>query len=185
MALSLIAIVFQLMNLPYEHYYLIWIPLLVLSAGVVNEVLVQNGMPTKLMRTVVLMVLVIVGGKMVTKAKDVVNYLNSDSAKKYSVEANDLIKSIPESGLDSVIAYNTPAYFYITTGINPCYKYCILQDWQCGKSEEMNMEFKMEIESLKAKYIVIVSNSSNRLDDYIRNCYEEIDSTDNLILLKR
>lgn len=46
-------------------------------------------------------------------------------------------------------------------------------------------EFKNDMESLKAKYIVIKKDSSNALDYVLEENYFEISSTNSLVLLQR
>lgn len=183
--LSTIAIIFQLKNLPYEHYFIIWMPLILLAIGIMGNISLISKSSKILITVSVLMSVAIICGKIITKADDIYTNLNSNNAKNYAMESKELASFISEEDLNSVIAYNVDSYFYISTGIKPCYKYCILQDWQCSKAEDMFEEFQKDMESLKAKYIVINKDSSNVLDYVLEENYSEISSTNNLALLQR
>lgn len=184
-ALSVIAIIFQFKNLPYEHYFMIWMPLILLGIGIMGNISVTSKGSRILITISVLMSIVVICGKFITKSDDIYTNLNSNNAKNYAMESKELASFISEEDLNSVIAYNVQAYFYISTGIKPCYKYCILQDWQCSKAEDMFEKFRNDMESLKAKYIVINKESNNVLDYVLEENYSEISSTNNLALLQR
>lgn len=183
--LGLIAIVFQLRGFPYAHYIMIWIPLIVLTLGILGDISRKNKISKILVSVSILMSVVVIGGKVVTKADEIYANLNSEKAKNYSIESQEIVEQIEEEALDSVIAYNVPAYFYISTNIKPCYKYCILQDWQCSKAEDMYEEFKNDMESLKAKYVVISKDGSHMLDYILEENYYKVGSTNSLVLLKK
>ena len=89
------------------------------------------------------------------------------SDKIYAEESNKIISSVSEEDKNDLIGYNVRPYFYLATGIKPCYKYFILQDWQSGKDKEMQEQQKNDFASGKAKYIVMEKKHHNRFDDII------------------
>lgn len=104
--LSVTAIIFQLKNLLYEHYFMIWIPLILLGIGILGSISLNSKSSKILITVFVLMSVVIICEKNIAKTKDIYINSNSNNAKNYAMESKELAAFIPQEDLDSVIAYN-------------------------------------------------------------------------------
>ena len=171
--MSVFAIALQISGQPYRHYLIIWLPLLCIGVCIVD----LKSIKYRTYRYVLMLFLIIssciVIGKNVSVLADSCNLVTKNEEQDYAKYVNDLKEKIPGDKLDRVIAYNVLAKFYIISDIKPCYKYCILQDWQCSHDSEMTLEFEKMIKSLKAQYIVITRDSINAYDGYINQHYHQ------------
>lgn len=181
---SAVGILLQLSGEQYAHYLIIWIPVLILAIGIFGDMKEKN----QRCNVVIAMVILCMVGllyKNVKVAGDAYHVYSEKGAAQYTEESNEIVNLIPEDERDLVMAYNVNARFYLVTNITPCYKYCILQDWQCSKDDKIQEEFKNDILSLEAKYIVVNNNQKNSLDNMINENYDRVGNTDKLVLLKR
>ncbi len=97
----------------------------------------------------------------------------------------DVKKNISSKEYNNVIAYNTSPYFYLESGIPPCYRNFILQDFHCSFNEKSRKQFEQDIKSLKATYIVEEnSKDNNKMDDFIDKNYHII-KKNKLFVLKK
>lgn len=171
--MSVFAIVLQISGQPYRHYLIIWLPLLCIGVCIVD----LKSIKYRTYRYVLMLFLIIssciVIGKNVSVLADSCNLVTKNEEQDYAKYVNDLKEKIPGDKLDRVIAYNVLAKFYIISDIKLCYKYCILQDWQCSHDSKMTLEFEKMIKSLKAQYIVITKDSINAYDGYINQHYHQ------------
>ena len=124
------------------------------------------------------------------KLGNVLSVTDSIKVKKNNVtyifeeQIQEIMNNIENKDESTIIAYNVGAYFYLAADVKPCYKYCILQDWQTSLDSDMLKEFTNQMESLEAEYIV-ESNNQGKMDSFINEHYKEICRTENMKLLKR
>ena len=182
---SIIAIAFQLNSAMYEHYLMIWTPCVLMAFGLGCEI-IKEGQKTKCIISccaICFIAICSIGDLLLIK--DSVHIYRDNSAEAYREEVHEIMNLIPESEKDAVVAYNVDPAFYIESGLKPCYRNFVLQDFQCQYDEKMRNEFEEDICSLKAKYIVEVVGKDNRMDNFIDEFYEEVTRTRSLILLRK
>lgn len=98
----------------------------------------------------------------------------------------DVKKNISSKEYNNVIAYNTSPYFYLESGIPPCYRNFILQDFHCSFNEKSRKQFEKDIKSLKATFIVEEkTKEKSKMDVFIDNKYHVIKQNKWLVLKKR
>lgn len=179
------SIVMQLLGESYAHYLMIWMPAIAISLGCLRRLymLLYN---KKILKTIILLTLVLfialVGIKNVKMIMDSYNtYYNKSSIKTMTL-SKDIVKSISEE--NKVIGYNVGASFYLYTDIRPCYRFFILQDWQMSKDLRMYDEFRNDILSCEADYIVVGTEAKNVLDEEIYSNYKVIKENEMFKLLQ-
>ena len=169
--MSILAIALQMNGQDYRHYLMIWMPLLIMTICILDVKNIKN----ILFRWIVIASLVgtvlIVGEKNVMLLRDSYNYCQQNREKSYNKSINQVLNEITKQKRSKVLAYNIPAKFYISADLKPCYKYCILQDWQCAHDKDMEQEFETMLKSLKAEYIVIPANAQNKHDEFLQEHY--------------
>ena len=177
---AVLAVVLQLTsNLSFTQYLTVQVPIIVISIGMLMNIGECKSMYYII--TVLSASVIILGN--VLQISDVVKVRNNDVSYKFENEIHDIILKIEDKDSRNIIAYNVQSYFYIVSDVKPCYKYCILQDWQTKMDPQMQEEFNCEVKSLKAEYI-IESLDGGRLDGYINEHYEEIYRTESVRLLR-
>lgn len=180
---SVLAIILQLTsNLGFTQYLAVQVPIIVIAICLLAK-LESN----KIFVKVVAYCVIIIGAILLVlniglKAKDLLKVRHNDASYQLKKESEEIVKKIDRDA--NVIAYNVDSYFYIVSGINPCYKYCILQDWQSKLDKEMQKEIIKDFKSLKAEYVV-EDIAKGRYDSVIDKHYKEVYRTKQLKLLKR
>lgn len=181
---SIMGIVMQISGMPYSHYLMVWIPIITIAMSFVLSI------DRKKLSAYIVIVLCIISGFVVLEKdirliKESITISEDVSAEKYEVEAKSLLSGVPDYEDKNIVCYNVNAYFYIATGIKPCYKYCVLQDWQSSKDETMQNELKEMLMSLKADYIVMPNGANNVLDNVVLEYYTKVNETDRFVLMER
>ena len=181
LAIMIIGTVFQITQFPYGHYYIIWIPIIVPIIFVDYKKLTNN----KVLRIIRLLALIgiiaVMLIKLTTFIVDLFDDLKKKNAEIFAKEAQKIEKEYNKDP-GKVIAYNGVPAFYLMTDIKPCYRFFILQDWQCSHDKEAKKEFEKDIKSLKAKYI-IKGLEKTRMDSFINKKYRIVYSTKDFKLL--
>ena len=182
LAIIILGTVFQISQFPYGHYYIIWIPIIVPSIFMDCKKQIKNKV---LMVIRILAIIGIAGAILIKLATFTVDSFKDFKEKKAEIFAKEAKQIEKEYNKDSgkVIVYNGVPAFYLMTDIKPCYRFFILQDWQCSHDKEAKKEFESDIKSLKAKYI-IKDAGKTRMDSFINKNYKEIYKTKKLKLLK-
>lgn len=188
---TVLGVIFQLNLRPYSHYVYIWIPIYIMTVGIMGKCLKGE---KKLLTVIIVTVCVSI---------DLVSIMNIYKGmtegidayqKKIDKEAVEITELIPENERDSVLAYNVHSQYYIASDIVPCYKYFMLQDWMGSFNDELKKEFKEFISSNQVKYIIENGEKNaysenvgpeNDLDYLIEPAYEEIGRNDSFVLLRR
>ncbi len=190
---SIIALVFQIKQYLYPHYYMIWIPIIMVSL-LKNKTIIglfklkkEELKNNKVIEYTIGIGLVLV--LTVILAKDIRNIYRISTVERtkrstYSREVKTITSEIPNTSKDKIIAYNVESWFYVESGIKPCYRFCILQDWACEKDPILFNEFKNNIKSKKADYI-IENVEEGKLDSMINKDYYEVKRTREYRLLKK
>ncbi len=182
---SIVGIIFFLSGMPYRHYLMVWIPVMALTLGLLKT----RGVHKKFLTYGLLGAVIISAGIVLVKNVGVLydsyGVYRDSSDSVYAKESRDILKSVSVEDRNAIIGYNVRAYFYLAADVQPCYKYCVLQDFQSGKDKQMEDEQKKDFASGKAKYIVINKNGKNKYDDIIFERYHEADRTQTFILLER
>lgn len=180
-----IAVFMEIKGMPWQHYLMIWVPGLIWFILEYCTELKQDSLIIKRYTTIIaIFCVVIVGGKNLSITHDAYVVYNDTDAENFKSEVSDIIKFIPQEDRDSVIAYNVKPIFYTFSDISPCFRFFISQDWQCIHDKGMFNEFRQDIASKKAKYIVANKNEGRKLDDLISANYEEVHSLESLTLFK-
>lgn len=182
---GLIGIIVQLEGRLYLHYLLVYIPIIVITLGIFYDNVTRKDNKVMYIAYIPLIALMVIVIKNVLLVGDATRIYDDKMTTSFEKSANDIVNLIPKEDEDKLIAYNVQANFYLATDMQPCYKYCILQDWQCSMDKEMDQEFTNDLRSLKAKYIVANNYCENKKDEIIKQFYTEIDSNDFFILYKR
>lgn len=181
---SIMGIILQLSGMPYRHYLIIWVPMLVLVIAFLKKTVKAKRMMGNILKILVIVSFGIVLTKNLLIVYDVYRVYGDSSSKEFSEEVECILSMVSAEDKDYIIGYNVSPYFYISAGIKPCYKYCFYQDWHSSKDSEMYEEIKSNFESLKAKYIITSSQSSNVFDFIISENYHEVGRTESLVLLE-
>ena len=179
---GVISCMFHLTGKMYSHYLIIWIPLLVVAMGFIPELLKNKILCKRITAITMAAVLIPSCAVAAKKVRDIYIYATSDKAIAFENASEEIVSQIPEADRDKVLAYNIPSYFYIATDVKPCFKYCILQDWQCSKSKEMQEEMETFLKSGKAKYIITVKE--NKVNYILEEKYKEVAVVEKFRLLK-
>ena len=77
-----------------------------------------------------------------------------------------------------MLGYNTDIYFYVSTGIDPCYKYYGNQDWISRADNKIGKELEKFLTSGKAKYLV--ASDKIKFKKIVYSNYKLIDRVNNL-----
>lgn len=117
--------------------------------------------------------------------KDLVTVRNNNGTNIFEEESREIISKIDDINNAKIVAYNVHSHFYIATDVVPCYRYCVLQDWQSQRDKEMQKQIRSQFASLKADYIVENIEEKRKCDNIINKNYKEIYRTKQLKLLKR
>lgn len=100
--------------------------------------------------------------------------------------ALDVKKNIPSNEFNNIIAYNASPHFYLESGIPPCYRNFILQDFHCSFNEKSRNQFEQDIKSLKATYIVEENSKDNNImGDFIDKNYHIVKKNKWFVLKER
>lgn len=180
---SAMAIVFQLNSRPYAHYLMIWLPVIIVSVGIIGQIAEEK----KIGNIVVLcgaICTVLIFCKNGLLIHDSERIYQDDIGKIYREEVRNIVEQIEPENRDKVIAYNVSPYFYLMSDVKPCYKYFVLQDRQSSLDKEMYNEIENEIKSLEAKYIVISAEETHNVDKLVKEYYYELSRTDRFVLMK-
>lgn len=169
----------------YEHYYLIWIPMIILALGLIKNLLGKKNSVFWVTKIIVdILIIYTLSINLLITYSDILDLQN---VKKFTLvsDAEEIGEYIPQEDKDNILAYNVDSYFYIVTDTLPCIKYFMLQDEIGEYSEETRNAFTSELRTGKAKYIVIQRESENRMDTFIKENYEIVHENKSLTLLKR
>ncbi len=174
----------QMTGYMYLHYLKIWIPVFVVTMGLIPKLLRKKNICKWITILTVIVLIITTGTRVIGEVDKAIGILKRRDTVVFEEKSKEIIQKIPEVDKDKVLAYNVEAYFYMATNINPCFKYFVLQDWQCSHSKKMEQELEDFFESEKAKYIVTSSIKENNLDYIIREHYVEVDENDTFRLYK-
>ena len=179
---SVLAIILQVTStMEFTQYLSVQVPVLIVAIGLIN----LKEVKTKIINyaIVVASIGVLLLGN-VLSVTDSIKVKNNDVSYVFEKEVQEIMNRVENKDESKIIAYNVGAYFYLAADVKPCYKYCILQDWQTALDNDMLEEFMNQIESLEAEYIV-ESNNEGNMDSFINEHYKELCRTENMKLLKR
>lgn len=178
---SIASLLLLIISRPYAHYFVVWMPTIVLAMVLLKDIIKEN-------RTICIIVImlcaIVTCGKIVTSGIQIYGTLNSEHAEIFQKETGEIISEIPKADRDKVFAYNVKAYFYQITDINPCYRNFNLQDLHTATDERVMQQFKKDLQSMKAKYIVMNKNGG-MYKDFIEKNYKQIKETSLFKLYKR
>ena len=117
--------------------------------------------------------------------KDLVKIRNNNTSYILEKESKEIISKVDDVKKAKIVAYNPQPYFYIAADVKPCYRYCVLQDWQSKMDKEMQKQIRSQFSSLKADYIIESTKEKGKWDSIINKNYIEIYRTKQMKLLKR
>ena len=179
---SVTGIMVQFNSAMYRHYLLIYIPTVILSLVFYLHYypkgkLYKIGVSLAVLGTILFMGFL---------GNDAFTKLHSQKDVRLAKEI-DAVRNEIEKDEGDVVVYNSNCRFYVQTSLSPCYKYFHIQDFQCQYDERAFDEFKNEVESLKAKWIIEVRNRKNNeiIQQIIASHYREAYQTSHYILMKK
>ncbi len=176
---SVFAIFFQFGSALYEHYLLVYAPTILLAFLLLD----MKKIVQKVIYCVMILSLVAGFGWSLWKSGDA--FIHNDVS--ITNEFKKMASVIDEKDRDKVIAYNGGCFFYLATGIDPCYKYIHLQDFQCAKDFALYDELQNLLQSRKAKYIIHVTTKEflPEIKEIVDENYEVYMQTETHTMLKR
>lgn len=144
----------------YPHYSMILIPI----CGIVNCELLKN---KRMWKSVTVLVCIVGCGILAT-------HLNREINFSMNKHAYDVAENHVDDEDDSAICYyNMAASEYLIHDIRPCYPYFVNQDWQGGKSQELDGRIHQVFETCKAKWI-ITKDEQNGISDILESHYTKV-----------
>ena len=188
--MSVVGIIFHLKMRFYLHYYMIYIPIIIMAILCCKGYFAshEKNILLKLFKmvatTLIVMTMIFFGVKNITMFNDFVLISESEASIKQSSERmKSLVKAIDTDS--DIVAYDVAPYFYIETGIIPCYKNFIIQDQQTRYDKRLKSGFERDLKSMKAEYIVVSTNQNNRYQQFIEQKYYVYNRVQELVLYKR
>lgn len=112
----------------YKHYLILLMPSLVLGMVLGLDCIVNMKIKTAFFYISITTILAVSVFKLIKEIKSFPNY--KSEYKRYADSAEDILNKIPANEMKQVYYYLVNSCFYPITGINPNYKYFILQEWQ-------------------------------------------------------
>lgn len=179
---GIVGTVLQLKGYYFLHYLIMWIPAFTITVALFFARENNKGFLRKAYNIIMLLGLMWIIVKNIYVGKDVVNAVNSDILKAYDREAKEIVRNIPEKNKNRVLAYNTNIYFYMSTKIDPCYKYYANQDWLGHFDKQASVEFSKKLKNGSIKYLVIEKDIEKK--DDVEKHYKLIKKTKNIKLYK-
>ncbi len=185
-AAGVIAIIFQLRSMPYSHYLMIWMPMMIAAFALLLQYYSSDKKLWKRLAILVFILCVgVIGAKNLMIVKDADTISKDNTAETYKKEAEKIAAAIPQEARDKVLGYNVKPYFYIVTDIQPCFRFCILQDWMCGHDKKIYKEFENVLCSSSIDYLIMEKSDIGERNDIVQENYTETEQTENLILYRR
>ncbi len=89
----------------------------------------------------------------------------------WGAEQLELITRIPEEDYDSFIGYDVDPGLYLESGIKPCYKYFVLQEFEIQQNKSILPLILEDYNTLKAKWILIPDGEYS-IQDILDQHYE-------------
>ena len=166
-------------------YFQAYLPILVLAMGLV-PLLLKSKKIYRILMTIIIMGISIVMIRITQIViSDRCSLLHDKSAMIYREKSADIVAHIPIEDRDKVLAYDLDAgaYFYISTDIHPCFKYCLHQVWQSSHSKEMRKELLDFLKSGEGKYIVVSLDEAD-VEYIFDEKYDEVYSNSEFRLLR-
>lgn len=162
---------FQLMSRPFPHYTLVWMPMIILALCLYSDKKPVAGF-LKIISSVLLLAFIsytLLYDSVIIRGN--INRLKNNEYTAFKEASLDIAKEIPEKNKDSFVCYNVDTSFYCVTDLYPCYKFFMYQDWHSGISTNTKKEIRKEFETLKAEYIVTLTDEKNGISDILERHY--------------
>lgn len=171
MASSIIGIVTSLKMPYYFHYLYIWLPIIIVTLGLMKNIILceKRWKVLALVSVGIFSVYVLLLNAYTINQN--LDYKHSAQTDIEKIAAREIVSNIPEEDKNRICVYNMEATFYTDTDINSCYKYFFVQDLQSGSSKKLKDEFVGIMETKEAKYIITYKDKKNALDEFIRKEY--------------
>ena len=184
--MSTIALLFHLKMRFYLHYYMIYIPIIVVAIILSENIeikIIRTKIKSNILALITVALIVFAGVKCATCIIDVKNVYNlKEIIKKEEIQAKDIVDNINIK--NNIIVYNVSPNFYLMTDINPCYRNFILQDFHTD-IVEIRKGFIKDLNSLKARYIVTNKNNEGKYTKFINDNYHVIKENDIYLLYEK
>ena len=183
---SVLAICLQLItNIKVGQYVAVQAPILVIAACLLIDLKSKGIIGKVFLYGLSICGLAILAINNIVSLKDLVNVRNNNGSYNFAQESKKIVSKMDDVNNSEIVAYNVQAYFYVAADVEPCYRYCVLQDWQSQRDKEMQKQIRSQFASLKADYIVENIEEDRKCDSIINKNYKEIYRTKQLKLLKR
>lgn len=136
----------------YDHYYLLLVPYITLVGLLLSGLwAVRRKVLCGIIIGTVLLQCVFAAAYLPVKL-NIANRLEWNRALNES--ARSCVEQIPQPDRDSVLFYNLEAQWYLTTGIEPCMKYFVLQDWHAQVADDVRRDIETEFLRSSPKWVV-------------------------------
>ena len=183
---SVLAICLQLItNIKVGQYVAVQAPIIVIAACLLVDLKSKKNIGKVFLYGLSICGLAILVLNNVVGVTDLVKIRNNSVTYDFEEESKEIVSQVDDVRNSKIVAYNVQAYFYIAADVKPCYRYCVLQDWQSQRDKEMQKQIKSQFSSLKADYIVENLAEKRKCDNIINKDYKEIYRTKQLKLLKK
>ena len=181
LCMGIAALILLKISRPYAHYFVIWVPLIVLSFGLVKDLSFHR---KKI--CIVLILLCSLAGfiKLATTGMEIISVYHDKNVQTFERETEEIVSQIPRDDRNQVIVYNAKVYVYLITDIIPCYKNFTLQDLHTGTDKREQEEFIRDLKSMRAKYI-ITGAGNGAYHAFIKEHYRLVKRTQTFRLFQR
>ena len=183
---SVLAICLQIItNIKVGQYVAVQAPILVIAACLLIDLKSERIIGKVFLYGLSICGLAVLTLNNAVSVTDLVKIRNNSVTYDFEKESKEIISQVDDVKNAKIVAYNVQAYFYVAADVEPCYRYCVLQDWQSQRDKEMQKQIRSQFASRKADYIVENIEEERKCDSIINNNYKEIYRTKQLKLLKR